>query len=1151
MSFVLGSTLLLGSTCTPTPQGCDFAGRCDPTDFTTAEACINFCVPLFEGDVLDDVMCPLDDCDRAAYLRPDVFRCPSPTAAGQSYACVPSDRSPEPGRIGFCRAAAGLFDECDPDRATGGDPRPCESGTFCVDVADAAACARAFPLRRRAGLSGSARGFCWLPAREGEACDSNLDRGPHGCAPCESGTWCRVTPDHGRVCLRACELPEAPGVERSDLCACTGVDEPCVVLPAPTDQPQRYCRPLLVPNGNLCNPQGGVPCADPGADCQLTSDPHRGEVFTCCRYPGDTCRSDADCCDGYAVCSGGRCTACGREGQPATSVGCCPGHVVVDEASGEQACRSCAVSREGRARAPFEGARCGGEFVQLEAEGGARDTIAVPEGGNTGAGPAELARTSGRAERVRYRLGERHRLFLLQGDLTGRWDDRDPPADPPDFLPSATAGWPPAGVTVGHRFAQLPANFPGQPVRTIELSALPGGDPTSTWQSLRVYDAGLCSRFISYQIAVDGLVAALNQYLNDRHFEVTPGVFYGFEPLTLAPERPDYAVLPHFTPILSSGSGDFGRAIDSDQLNAFVEYAALGGAAFGCFDGRLRLSAGLRLRRRAAVASTLESELEDRRRTVAHDCDEGPPGCREVCHFEGDRYLCLQSGGPVPLPPRFVSRPRRVQVLRDAFDFEPVIEFFDGGLVDCSVSGLNDAITGNIEGRIRSQLDGILSLLAGSLTRAVTEWPVVEADGSLRPRRFSDLAPCARTDPETGAVFASDAMCAAADPPFFGGRRQSCVGIQESGEWTDDPGLAVDYRCGRVRFELRRINLRPDGLEAVLADSEDDPQYPLFITHRPASGVPLGEAYCLENRPGSRRDEDPALVDTVTRGESLIARGQDRRICHPDDALAVGEDGALHGCQGICGDLGVQCGGPHAGTVREEGPLRSRERCYVQPLDALAPGQTERGAAQCCLPADFCPVPPAGGGRPFFESAPSPPAAPSTTWACVNRLDNRWACGGCGNVCADGEACCGGECAALASSSAHCGTCGNACPGSAPCLGGRCCAEGEVLCPSGDRFVCTDVSTNPFACGSCGTRCRTGHCAGGLCCLPGEVSCDGACADLQSDALHCGGCGAACPAGTACCGGACVDTSSSGLHCGRCRNRCPPLQRCEGGTCVR
>ena len=53
---MLGSTLRLGSTCSPTPQGCDFAGRCDPTDCTTAEACINFCVPIFEGDVLGDVM---------------------------------------------------------------------------------------------------------------------------------------------------------------------------------------------------------------------------------------------------------------------------------------------------------------------------------------------------------------------------------------------------------------------------------------------------------------------------------------------------------------------------------------------------------------------------------------------------------------------------------------------------------------------------------------------------------------------------------------------------------------------------------------------------------------------------------------------------------------------------------------------------------------------------------------------------------------------------------------------------------------------------------------------------------------------------------------------------------------------------------------
>ncbi|MBX3273920.1 MAG: hypothetical protein KF729_26890 [Sandaracinaceae bacterium] len=1150
LSFVLGSMLLLGSTCTPTPTGCDFTGRCDRADLTTAEACINFCAPVFEGDMLGDVMCPLDDCDVEAYLRPDVFRCPSPTAAGQSYRCTPSERSIEPERIGFCRAAAGLFDECDPDD-TGAEPRQCESGTFCVnaDATDADGCPRAFPLRRRAGLSGSARGFCWLPAREGEPCDGNLDRGPHGCAPCEAGTWCRVTPDHGRICLRACELPGAPGVERPDLCACRDAPEPCVALPGPTDQPQRYCRPLLVPNGNLCNPQGGVPCADTGADCQLTNDPRRGEVFTCCRYVGDPCTSDADCCDGFAVCAGGRCTACGREGQPATSAGCCPGHVVVDEASGEQACRPCAVSREGRAAAPFEGASCGGEFVQLETEAAARDTVAVPEGGNTGAGPAELPRTSGRSQRIRYRLGDRHRLFLLQGDLTGRWDDRNPPADPPDFLPSATAGWPPAGVTVGHRFAQLPANFAGLPVRTIELGRLVGGDPPSTWQSLRVYDAGACSRFVSHRDAVNAVTASLNRFLVDFETEYG-GATYPHDPLTLAPVFADgcptsgppichdYAPA-HITPILASGSGDFGRAIDSDQLNVFIEYAAVRGSAFGCPGGRFRLSMGVRLRRIPAFAPTLESELEDRRMTEPHECDFAV-ACRERCWVMPDHYLCQQIGGAPPLRRDFYVRPRRVRALRDAFDFEPVIEFLDGGLVDCITSGLNDALTGRLQAQLRSQFDRVIGQLTGSLERPLTDWGI----------RREDVPTCGRTDPETGVVFASDAMCVAALPQYFGGRRNGCVGVQESGQWTDDPALAVDFRCERVRFELRRVNVRPDGLEVVLADSTTDPQHRLFTTS-PHGAL---RAYCFPDRDGSLTSDSLEIVTTVARAITDLADSQRlRRICHPDDPLTVAASGVVTGCRGICSDDGTQCGGPAPLPHR----LRPGDRrnhallsCYVQPLPALTPLGPDRESGECCFPSDFCPVPPAGGGRPFFTTTPAPPAAPSTTWRCVqNPSRDRWACGGCGNVCDEAEECCGGGCVSLAGNREHCGACDNACPPGALCADGRCCPAGNSVCTEGEVARCADLLRDPANCGECGAVCASGNCSVGVCCPVGQSNCGGRCFDLTSDPRSCGTCGRTCQPGEACCDGVCADLGSNTRHCGACGARCPPNHACRGGTC--
>lgn len=1096
---------------------------CDTADTSTAEACINFCVPIFEGDVLEDVQCALDDCDEGAYAMEDVFRCPSPTAAGQSYTCVSSDRSPDPSRIGFCQAAPGLLEECIPGE--GG----CESGTFCVDLD---ACANT-PDRWRFGVSSSAPGYCTLPRREGEQCDSNLGRGEPGCAPCEAGTWCRVTADYGRICVRACELPSDPGTPRPELCACSSGVDSCVTIPSPDGEPDLYCPERVVPNGHRCNPQLGPPCADVGSDCQPSADPVTGNAPVCCRYDGDECSSANDCCTGRSICVGGVCTACGREGEAPTAAGCCPGHVLADDASGDGLCHSCAVSPEGRARALFEGANCGGEFVQFESEDDERETIVVPLDGNTGAGPAELPLTSGRAERVRYSVRDEHRVFLLQGNLTGEWDNRDPPSDPPDFLPHATAGWPPAGVTVGHFFAHLPGRPPGGGVREIDLSTLPGGQDASSWQSVRVYDAGSCSRFVPYVIATDGLVAALNRYLADFEFEFG-GVSYGSDPLTLAPTY-DGSVLPHITPILSSGTGDFGRAIDSDQLNAFIEYEATGGAALGCENGRLRLSTGIRLTRRPAFVPTLDGELEDRRMVEPHSCPESPT-CWERCWITGDRYLCRQLAGSPPIRRDLYERPRQVRIFRDAYDYTPQIEFLDGGVVDCSASGLNDLITGIIQGQIRSQFSRVLDRLSGSLTRDLREWGFA----------FSDLPSCERTDPVTGDTFPSDAMCGRALPTFFGGRRHGCVGIDASGELTDDPSLAEDYRCARVRFEIRRINVRPDGLEVVLADSSSDPQHGMLTTS-PFSAL---RELCDSDREGA--SPAGAGVALIQRAWSIIANDPNRRLCHADDGLTLSA-GRLVGCRGICPDDdalfgGTQCGGPS----RRIGS--AARRCYVQPLAAIVPEGPDRGSAQCCLPAEFCPVPPEGGGRPFYESPGDAPIGSSSTWSCTNPDNDRWACGGCGNVCAEEERCCAGGCVDTDSDPDHCGGCGDACGEGRPCVGGACCGEGEFACPTatGGR-ACTDVSRNPFACGDCETVCSTGHCTDGVCCLPGQAACgptSSDCADLDSDPLNCGACGVACESGESCCDGGCVDTSLDVNHCGGCGIACPGGFRCSSGRCV-
>ena len=73
----------MGAVCTPTAPGCDFTDlACDPGGMVgnpTAESCVNFCVPIFDGEAVPpDVLCPLDECDLDAFSLPGlgVFRCP-------------------------------------------------------------------------------------------------------------------------------------------------------------------------------------------------------------------------------------------------------------------------------------------------------------------------------------------------------------------------------------------------------------------------------------------------------------------------------------------------------------------------------------------------------------------------------------------------------------------------------------------------------------------------------------------------------------------------------------------------------------------------------------------------------------------------------------------------------------------------------------------------------------------------------------------------------------------------------------------------------------------------------------------------------------------------------------------------------------------
>jgi hypothetical protein len=171
----------------------------------------------------------------------------------------------------------------------------------------------------------------------------------------------------------------------------------------------------------------------------------------------------------------------------------------------------------------------------------------------------------------------------------------------------------------------------------------------------------------------------------------------------------------------------------------------------------------------------------------------------------------------------------------------------------------------------------------------------------------------------------------------------------------------------------------------------------------------------------------------------------------------------------------------------------------------------------------------------------------------------------------------------------NCGACGTVCPagrnGQGACMAGACavvCNTGYGDCDGERENGCeTDLATTANACGMCGRACSapanaTPRCAGGVCgftCNPGFGDCDGNAAngcevDTGSTAAHCGACGRPCGAGLVCragmcvsgcpqgetnCSGACADLQRNVSHCGGCGRVCqtPANARalCTSGQC--
>ena len=169
-------------------------------------------------------------------------------------------------------------------------------------------------------------------------------------------------------------------------------------------------------------------------------------------------------------------------------------------------------------------------------------------------------------------------------------------------------------------------------------------------------------------------------------------------------------------------------------------------------------------------------------------------------------------------------------------------------------------------------------------------------------------------------------------------------------------------------------------------------------------------------------------------------------------------------------------------------------------------------------------------------------------------------------TCPEPQIWCNGRCVDPATDMGNCGGCMIPCQPGQPCIGGKCGSEvpgvpgtpgipGIPEIPGTPGIPGTPVVTGtPTTSGTLGT----------LSCGSGQTNCYGTCADLQSDATHCGACNIKCAFGKVCsagsctiscsagqnnCGGSCINTQTSTQHCGKCNNPCSSGQTCQNGKC--
>ena len=349
-------------------------------------------------------------------------------------------------------------------------------------------------------------------------------------------------------------------------------------------------------------------------------------------------------------------------------------------------------------------------------------------------------------------------------------------------------------------------------------------------------------------------------------------------------------------------------------------------------------------------------------------------------------------------------------------------------------------------------------------------------------------------------------------------------------------------------------------------------------------------------------DNDPATVCETDLNTELAHCGACDNACSDANGTPSCEDGrcsiqcdegtadcdedVTNGCEADfstdplnCSKCGMQCPAvPNASPVCEAASCTFQCNSDAQDCNQMPDDGCESNVTSDVLNCGMC--------------GTACPAGPNSQPTCI--------AGACGIECDSDFSDCDGDpnngCEAEPSvDPMNCGGCGTQCPArdnaTPACAAGMCglmCSAGFDNCDGMQATGCETEITTTTDCGSCGTACpvrdnATSQCADSQCgftCNADFDDCDamaenGCEANLQTNAMHCGGCGMECPARANatgdCTAGQCsigcdagwgncdnmqangceTDLQTSAAHCGGCGMACAaPTPNCSAGMCV-